>query len=275
MGIATPVQVLRAAMRLHHTFGRAGFVLCLLNAYTGARWGELTELRVRDLDHRSRILTVSRAVVEVNPKFHPEGKRFLVNEYPKGKKHRRFKLSAQITDKLRGHIDNRALGTGDLLFAVRDQEKSQPRLRVAPDPEELGLTEPNAQGRQYRHGTLSGYSAGKCRCQHCKLAYATYRAQRRNQGKDNPHQGRILDTDGHIPANWFRNQVWKAALTTANLGTRVRFHDLRHAHASWVLAGGVDLQVVKERLGHSNVSTTATLPAHPARSRRFRPRRAE
>ncbi|HEU4543904.1 MAG TPA: site-specific integrase [Jiangellaceae bacterium] len=37
---------------------------------SGLRWGELTELRVKDLD-RTRVLTVSRAVVEVNPKFHP------------------------------------------------------------------------------------------------------------------------------------------------------------------------------------------------------------
>ena len=36
----------------------------------------------------------------------------------------------------------------------------------------------------------------------------------------------------------------------------IRVHDLRHAHASWLLAGGADLQVVKERLGHASIVTT-------------------
>ena len=42
----------------------------------------------------------------------------------------------------------------------------------------------------------------------------------------------------------------------AGLEGPVRIHDLRHAHASWLLAGGADLQVVKERLGHANIATT-------------------
>ena len=33
-------------------------------------------------------------------------------------------------------------------------------------------------------------------------------------------------------------------------------HDMRDAHASWLLAGGADIQVVKERLGHASISTT-------------------
>ena len=33
-------------------------------------------------------------------------------------------------------------------------------------------------------------------------------------------------------------------------------HGLRHAHASWLLAGGADIQVVKERLGHGSIRTT-------------------
>jgi integrase len=33
-------------------------------------------------------------------------------------------------------------------------------------------------------------------------------------------------------------------------------HDLRHAHASWLLAGGADLKGVMERMGHAQIQTT-------------------
>ncbi|WP_413774964.1 tyrosine-type recombinase/integrase [Actinocorallia sp. A-T 12471] len=54
----------------------------------------------------------------------------------------------------------------------------------------------------------------------------------------------------------------------ARLTHKPKFHDLRHAHASWLLAGGADLQVVKQRLGHAKISTTErylhTLPTADA-----------
>jgi site-specific recombinase XerD len=50
--------------------------------------------------------------------------------------------------------------------------------------------------------------------------------------------------------------VWLPALKAANLEIHVRLHDLQHAHASWLLAGGADLQVVKQRLGHGSLRTT-------------------
>jgi integrase len=53
---------------------------------SGLRSGELTELRPVDLDVASRMLTVSRAVVELVRKFNPDGGRFLVKDYPKNTK---------------------------------------------------------------------------------------------------------------------------------------------------------------------------------------------
>jgi integrase len=80
---------------------------------------------------------------------------------------------------------------------------------------------------------------------------------RRAQGKDNPRQPRSAgDPAGHIPRSWFRHHIWQPALTAADLPLHVRPHDLRHAHASWLLAGGADLQTVKERLGHGTITTT-------------------
>lgn len=43
---------------------------------------------------------------------------------------------------------------------------------------------------------------------------------------------------------------------------RVRFHDLRHGHASHMLAAGVNPKVVSDRLGHASVSFTLDVYAH-------------
>jgi integrase len=42
-------------------------------------------------------------------------------------------------------------------------------------------------------------------------------------------------------------------------------HTLRHTHATHMLVGGVPLQVVSERLGHSSVRVTAEVYAHSLR----------
>jgi integrase len=51
----------------------------------------------------------------------------------------------------------------------------------------------------------------------------------------------------------------------ARLGSdfpRVRFHDLRHSHATQLLLAGVHPKVAQERLGHSTISTTLDLYSH-------------
>ena len=236
-------------------------MLVELDVETGLRWGELTELRVRDFHAATRMLTVARAVVEINARFREaDAPRFWVKDYPKDKEYRRVKLSPEITATLAEHITTHDLGRDDLLFAMPTPGPVIDAATVddtpPPTTDELGLTEPNAAGRTYQHGTLSGYSLGGCRCTHCRGAYARYRAERRAAGKDDPRLGRKINTDGHIPRRWFAEQIWKPALAAAGLDFHVRVHDLRHAHASWLLAGGADIQVVKERLGHGSLRTT-------------------
>jgi len=148
---------------------------------SGLRWGELTELRPRDIDLRARILTVSRVVVELTPRFHPDGGRVPRQALPKDQEHRRLKLSTEMVTLIKAHIKEHDLGDDDLLFAMPENSQSAV-VRLVADPDELGLTAPNAAGRQYRHGTLSAYSAGKCKCEHCRGAYARYRRQRRAGG---------------------------------------------------------------------------------------------
>jgi integrase len=43
---------------------------------------------------------------------------------------------------------------------------------------------------------------------------------------------------------------------------RVRFHDLRHSHASQLLAAGVNIKVVAERLGHTDPAVTLRVYSH-------------
>lgn len=43
---------------------------------------------------------------------------------------------------------------------------------------------------------------------------------------------------------------------------RIRYHDLRHSCASLLLANGVNLKMIQEWLGHSNISTTGNIYAH-------------
>ncbi len=56
-------------------------------------------------------------------------------------------------------------------------------------------------------------------------------------------------------------RTWKRIIRDAKVG-HVRFHDLRHASATYMLQAGVPLQMVSQRLGHSRTSTTADVYSH-------------
>ena len=57
-------------------------------------------------------------------------------------------------------------------------------------------------------------------------------------------------------SRWFQSHTRKAKLPT------IRLHDLRHTHATLMIAAGVPVKVVSERLGHSTPAFTMTVYQH-------------
>lgn len=72
----------------------------------------------------------------------------------------------------------------------------------------------------------------------------------------------------------FWSRVWTPALDKANdaeeckkvgltpLGKRPGIHDLRHTHASWLIAAGRPLPYIQRRLGHEKITTTVDVYGH-------------
>jgi len=54
---------------------------------------------------------------------------------------------------------------------------------------------------------------------------------------------------------------WRRAITRLDL-PRVRFHALRHSHASALIASGLDVLTVSRRLGHGSAVVTLNTYAH-------------
>lgn len=116
--------------------------------------------------------------------------------------------------------------------------------------------------RTGEHATSSTYSLG-CRCAHCTYANTSYKRARREalRGDVAPRhrgperRGRPESRDGWISPQWFGDVIWRPALQRAGLEW-LHWHDLRHAHATWLLAAGVPARSVMKRLGHKNLATT-------------------
>jgi integrase len=96
---------------------------------------------------------------------------------------------------------------------------------------------------------------------------ATCRQLREHMVEYGVRDGDLLFTSNAgtaLSRNNFRTKFWAPAVKAAKVEQKVTFHNLRAAHASWLLAGGADIVVVQERLGHRRIETTqqytGTLP---------------
>lgn len=102
------------------------------------------------------------------------------------------------------------------------------------------------------------------------LALEELRQHRARQAEELLKLGMRLSDDAHVFAQADGTPVQPNSLThefTRILALskklpRVRFHDLRHSHATQMLAGGVHPKIAQERLGHSSIAITLDLHSH-------------
>jgi integrase len=85
--------------------------------------------------------------------------------------------------------------------------------------------------------------------------------QRRQMGSLWQEHGLVVPKPGGQPWPSGLNQMYRALLDRCGFPS-VRFHDLRHSHATQLLDSGESLKVVSERLGHASASITADVYAH-------------
>jgi integrase len=72
---------------------------------------------------------------------------------------------------------------------------------------------------------------------------------------NNPHNAVFLTSNGtlYLPGNVLR--AFKQLCDAAQV-PRINIHALRHLQASWLIADGIDIKTVQNRLGHSRAQTT-------------------
>jgi len=89
------------------------------------------------------------------------------------------------------------------------------------------------------------------------------RAWRVAQAKELDHVSELVFTNrrGELLHPHVLSQSFERVARDAGL-PRIRFHDLRHTHATLLLKSGVPLKVVSERLGHSTPAFTMTVYQH-------------
>jgi integrase len=151
--------------------------LITLAAHTGLRWGEISALRVGDINLQSRRLAVKRA----------------------------WKRD----------------GVGRWIIGPPKTAKSRRTLSLAPSLN--GLVRPYVTGR-------------------------------------NREEYLFLNGDGGpLRQNSFYEDRWQRAVKLAQergLTKSPRFHDLRHTHVAWLIAGNTPLPKIQQRLGHESIQTT-------------------
>lgn len=119
---------------------------------------------------------------------------------------------------------------------------------------------------QHGRPILKRPKTNRTRTLHLDADTAYVLARQRDRGS--PLGTVFTRTDGTPWHPAYITDRWRTLVRTLPLPT-IRLHDLRHTHATLLLAAGVPVKVVSERLGHTTIWMTLDVYAHvlPAQDR--------
>jgi len=187
----------------------------------GLRWGEVAGLCDDALDLEARQLRVVRTVIEVggNTSFKP---------FPKSAAGRRtVPLPAWLVESIRQHREHFPLGDRGLVF-----------------PNSVGkpLRRTLFRSRVWRPALVRAGLLGKL-----------------TAVDEETHRAEWQDSDEVPLSKEFSTEREAVAHLAAHAGDCLRFHDLRHSYATWLVDDGVPVNMVQRVMGHERSSTTLDL----------------
>jgi integrase len=202
----------------------------------GTRWGETTAIRKRDIDLAAgqwdgdTWIPTPRAQIVRAWKKGAKGTGGRRIGQPKSKASRRpVIIPAEVVDAIEPMLAD--LGPDDYVFRTETGK---------------AMTHSNFFNRAWKPATMRAsicpaHRPVRCRCFAGKPWLCTVHTERDEKGN------RVMPPPCGCPGR---------------LSFRPRIHDARHTHASWLIAQGVRLEVIQERLGHEDYLTTRRLYGH-------------
>jgi integrase len=203
--------------------------LVALAGGTGLRWGECVGLRWDAVDLAAGAVRVVRVAVEVSG--HVSDK-----PYPKSRASRRVvPLPSFVAELLAAHRRIYADGRSGLVFTSRT-------------------------GEALRRGTF------RARIWRPSLVRAGLLGKVVEVGKDK-FMARWQDRSGREQSKEFTTRPAASAHIVKHAHGGLRFHDLRHSYATWLVSAGVPINDVSAVMGHEQTSTTLDRYTHPSQDR--------
>jgi integrase len=144
-----------------------------------------------------------------------------------------------------------------LRWRAVDLANAQLAVVASAEQTALGVREKETKSGRARTVSLTG------------LALEELGRQKARQAEELLRLGIRQTDDMHVVAQIDGQPLMPQSLThefsrfiASNTLPRIRFHDLRHTHATQLLASGVHPKIAQERLGHANIGTTLDLYSH-------------